>query len=315
MPSNPHDTPAYARLLNPDALAKIHRLQLLARGMVAGSISGRHRSPTRGFSVEFAEHREYAPGDSIRDLDWRVLARSDRYTIKQYIEETNLRATLLLDASGSMGYAGDASARHQGRRLSKFDYARLLAASLMHLLIHQQDAVGLVTFDSAVRRYLPARTRPSYLRLMLEVLCDTEPERDTALGPIFHEIAERLQRRGLVIILSDCFDDPDRVLQALHHFRFRKHEVILFQIMAEEEKTFPFDRWALFRDLEPGDTQIEADPLAIRAAYLEEVRRFQDTMARECGRMNIDYVPLSTRDDFSHVLSGYLARRQSLFKK
>ena len=315
MPSTDNKTPAYARLLNPEALSKIHRLQLLARGMVAGSISGRHRSPYRGFSVEFAEHREYAPGDNIRDLDWRVLARCDRYYIKQYIEETNLRATILLDSSGSMRYTGNASARHQGRRLSKFDYARLLAASLMHLLIHQQDAVGLVTFDSAVRRYLPARTRPSYLRVMLEAICDTEPERDTALAPIFHEIAERIQRRGMVIIISDCFDDPDLMLKALHHFRFRKHEVIVFQIMAEEEMTFPFDRWSLFRDLEPGELQIEIDPLAIRTAYLNEVQQFQAMMTRECGRMKIDYVPLSTKQDFSHVLSGYLARRQSLLKK
>lgn len=314
MPSNTATPTAHAHLLDPDALAKIHRLQLLARGTVAGSISGRHRSPYRGFSVEFAEHREYAPGDNIRDLDWRVYARSDRYYIKQYIEETNLRATILLDASGSMRYVGDASARHRGRRLSKFDYARLLAASLMHLLIHQQDAVGLVTFDSAVRRYLPARTRPSYLRVMLEALSDAAPERDTALAPIFHDIAERIQRRGMIIVLSDCFDDPDPILKALHHFRFRKHDVIVFQIMAEEERTFPFERWSLFRDLEPGDLQIQTDPLAIRADYLNEVRRFQEKLARGCGRMNIDYVPLSTRQDFSLALSGYLARRHSLLK-
>ena len=310
-----HTSPAYTRLLDPDALARVNRLQLIARGVVAGFISGRHRSPYRGFSVEFAEHREYTPGDNIRDLDWRVYARSDRYYVKQYIEETNLRATILLDASGSMRYTGNAAARHQGRGLSKFDYARLLAASLMHLLIHQQDAVGLVTFDSAIRRYLPARTRPSHLRVLLETLCDTEPERDTALAPIFHEIAERIHRRGLVIIISDCFDDPDALLKALHHFRFRKHEIIVFQIMAEEELTFPFERWSLFHDLEPGDRRIEMDPRAIRAAYLNEVSRFMATLARECGRMKIDYMPISTRQEFDQALSGYLARRQSLLKK
>lgn len=310
-----HASSAYTRLLDPDALARVNRLQLIARGVVAGFISGRHRSPYRGFSVEFAEHREYTPGDNIRDLDWRVYARSDRYYIKQYIEETNLRATILLDASGSMRYTGDAAARHQGRMLSKFEYARLLAASLMHLLIHQQDAVGLVTFDDAIRRYLPARARPSHLRMLLETLCDTEPERDTALGPIFHDIAERIPRRGLVIIISDCFDDPDTLLKALHHFRFRKHEVIVLQVMAEEELTFPFDRWSLFRDLEPGDLQLEMDPRAIRAAYLEEVRRFLATLERECGRMKIDYVPMSTRQEFDVALSQYLAHRQSLLKK
>lgn len=315
MNQDPIHTPAYMRLLDPDALAKIHRLQLLARGVVAGFISGRHRSPYRGFSVEFSEHREYTPGDNIRDLDWRVFGRSDRYYIKQYIEETNLRAMILLDASGSMRYAGDHSARRQGRHLSKFDYARLLAASLMHLLIHQQDAVGLVTFDAAIRRYLPARSRPGHLRILLEELNTTEPDRETALAPIFHDIAERIPRRGLIIIISDLFDDPNALLKAFHHFRFRKHEVIVLQVMAEEEFTFPFDRWTLFRDLEPGDRQLEMDPHAIRAAYLEEVRRFLATLERECGRMKIDYLPLSTRQEFNVVLSQYLARRHSLLKK
>ena len=310
-----HTSPAYTRLLDPDALARVNRLQLIARGVVAGFISGRHRSPYRGFSVEFAEHREYTPGDNIRDLDWRVYARSDRYYVKQYIEETNLRATILLDASGSMRYTGNAAARHQGRGQSKFEYARLLAASLMHLLIHQQDAVGLVTFDGAVRRYLPARTRPSHLRVLLETLCATEPGRETALAPVFHEIAERIPRRGLIIIISDLFDDPDALLKALHHFRFRKHEVIVLQVMAEEELTFPFNRWTLFRDLEPGERQLEMDPRAIRTAYLEEMRRFLASLERECGRMKIDYVPLSTRQEFDVALSQYLARRQSLLKK
>jgi len=315
MNQEPIHTPAYMRLLDADALARIHRLQLLARGVVAGFISGRHRSPYRGFSAEFAEHREYTPGDNIRDLDWRVFGRSDRYYIKQYIEETNLRATILLDASGSMRYVGEHSARRQGRRLSKFEYARLLAASLMHLLIHQQDAVGLVTFDGAIRRYLPARSRPGHLRILLEELHNTAPDRDTSLAPIFHDVAERIPRRGLIIVISDLFDDPGALLKALHHFRFRKHEVIVLQVMAEEELTFPFDRWTLFRDLEPGDRQLELDPRAIRAAYLEEVGRFRATLERECGRMKIEYVPLSTRQEFDVALSQYLARRHSLLKK
>lgn len=315
MNNDPIHTQAYMRLLDSDALLRIHRLQLLARGVVAGFISGRHRSPYRGFSVEFAEHREYTPGDNIRDLDWRVFGRSDRYYIKQYIEETNLRATILLDASGSMRYTGEHSTRHQGRRLSKFDYARLMAAALMYLLIHQQDAVGLVTFDGAIRRYLPARSRPSHLRILLEALDDTEPDHETALAPIFHDIAERIPRRGLVIIISDLFDDPDALLKALHHFRFRKHEVIVLQVMTEEEFTFPFNRWSLFRDLEPGNRQIEIDPRSIRATYLEEVRRFLATLERECGRMKIDYMSMSTRQEFDVALSHYLAHRHSLLKK
>ena len=306
--------PDYMRLLDPGALAKIHRVELKARGMVEGFISGRHRSPYRGFSVEFAEHREYSPGDDIRDLDWRVFGRSDRYYVKQYIEETNLRGTILLDASGSMKYTGEAAAPHNGKRLSKFDYAQFLAASLIHLLIHQQDAVGLVTFDTKLRSYLPARSRASYMRILLDELVATQPGDETAIAPIFHDIAERARRRGLIIIISDLFDDPDAILSALHHFRFRKHEVILFHVMAEEELTFPFEKFSLFNDLEVAGHKFELDPRAIRATYLDEIRRFIAAIHKGCGQMSIDYVPLSTRRPFDDALLSYLAHRKFLVK-
>ena len=306
--------PAYLSLLDPSALAKIHRLELLARGVVEGFVSGRHRSPYRGFSVEFAEHREYVPGDDIRDLDWKVYGKSDRYYVKQYIEETNLRATIILDASGSMSYTGDAAAAHNGRRLSKFDYARFLAATLVHLLIHQQDAVGLVTFDKGVRRYLPSRSRATHLRVLLQELHTTEPGEETSLAPVLHDIAERVHRRGLVILISDLFDQPEQILQALHHFRFRKHEVIVMHVLAEEELSFPFERWSLFKDLEVPLQQLELDPRAIRAAYLDEFRRFLSTIEKGCGTMRIDYVPFSTKQDFDMALAGYLAHRRSLTK-
>jgi uncharacterized protein (DUF58 family) len=302
------------RLLDPDALSKIGRMELLARGVVEGFVAGRHRSPHRGFSVEFADHREYVAGDDTRDLDWRVYAKSDRYYIKRYIEETNLRATLLLDASGSMTYAGEQAARRNGHRLSKFEYAQYLAATIAHLMIHQQDAVGLVTFDTRVRRYIPSRNRTSHLRVMLQELHETEPGDETALAPIFHDIAERIHRRGLVIVLSDLFDDPEPLLNALHHFRYRKHEVILLHVMAEEELTFPFDRWSLFRDLELESRRVQLDPRSIRAAYLDEVRQFITALEKGCGQMNIDYVPLSTRMDFDVALATFLARRRSLTK-
>ena len=188
--------PDYMRLLDPDALAKIHRLELMAHGMVEGFVSGRHKSPFKGFSVEFAEHRQYVAGDDTRDLDWRVLAKSDRYYIKQYIEETNLRCLILLDASGSMKYAGREAAQHNGKPLSKFEYGQFLAASLAHLMIHQQDAVGLVTFDTKIRRYIPTRSRVTHLRAILHELSKTVPGEETALAPIFHDIAERAHRRG-----------------------------------------------------------------------------------------------------------------------
>jgi len=299
------------RLLDPEALAKIHRLELIARGVVEGFVAGRHKSPYKGFSVEFAEHRQYVPGDDMRDLDWRVYGKSDRYYIKQYIEETNLRATILLDASGSMGYTGAKAARHDGRRLSKFEYGRLLAASLAHLMIHQQDAVGLVTFDTQIRRYIPARSRVSHLRIILSELSRTAPGAETALAPIFHDIAERAHRRGLIVLISDLFDEPDEILTALHHFRYRKHEVLLLHVLAEEELTFPFDNASIFHDLEPPGRRVRVDGRALRAEYLQQVRRFLRRIEMACGQMNIDYVPLSTRRDFDVALAHYLAARKS----
>lgn len=302
------------RLLDPDALSKIGRMEMIARGVVEGFVAGRHRSPYRGFSVEFADHREYVPGDDTRDLDWRVYAKSDRYYIKRYIEETNLRSIILLDASGSMKYTGEQAARRHGQPLSKFEYGQYLAASLAHLMIHQQDAVGLVTFDTKIRRYIPPRSRSSHLRSILEELDNTTPGDETSLPPIFHDIAERIRRRGLVIIISDLFDDPEEMLKALHHFRYRKHEVIVLHIMAEEEFTFPFDRWSLFRDLEVVGRRVQLDPRSIRAAYLDEVQRFIARIERGCGQMNVDYVPMTTRRDFDVALVTYLARRRSLVK-
>jgi uncharacterized protein (DUF58 family) len=306
--------PEYMRLLDPQALAKIHRLELIARGIVEGFVAGRHRSPYKGFSVEFAEHRQYVPGDNIRDLDWRIYGKSDRYYIKQYIEETNLRGTILLDASGSMKYTGTRSAKYDGRALSKFDYAQFLAASLAHLMIHQQDAVGLATFDTKLRRYIPARSRPNHLRILLREMIKTTPGEETALAPIFHDIAERVHRRGLVVVISDLFDDPEELLRALHHFRYRNHEVLLLHVLAEEELTFPFDQASLFRDLEISDHRIQLDPRAIRAEYLDQIRRFIGRIGMGCGQMNIDYVPLSTTTPFDVALAHYLAQRKSRAK-
>jgi uncharacterized protein (DUF58 family) len=308
------DIPDYMRLLDPQALAKIHRLELIARGTVEGFVSGRHRSPFKGFSVEFAEHRQYAAGDDVKDLDWRVYGKSDRYYIKQYIEESNLRATILLDASGSMAYTGRRAAERAGRALSKFEYGRYLAASMAHLMLHQQDAVGLVTFDTRMRRYIPARSRISHLRAVLEELHQTAPGNETAIAPIFHDIAERVHRRGLVIIISDLFDDPAEIVRALHHFRYRKHEVIVLHVMAEEELTFPFEGQVLFRDLELAGPDVQFDVRAIKAAYLDEVRSFIHQIEVGCGQLSIDYVQLSTERSFDVALSQYLAHRRGMTK-
>jgi uncharacterized protein (DUF58 family) len=314
MDVNGDGQPEYMKLLDPAALAKIHRLELIARGVVEGFVSGRHRSPYKGFSVEFAEHRQYVPGDDIGDLDWRVFGKSDRYYIKQYIEETNLRGTILVDASGSMHYSGTRSARYDGEFLSKFQYAQFLAASLAHLMIHQQDAVGLVTFDTKIRRYIPARSRVTHLRAILQELDRTQPGEETALAPIFHDIAERVHRRGLVVVISDLFDDPDELLNALHHFRYRRHEVMVLHVMAEEELTFPFDQVHVFKDLELDSRRVQLDPRAIRAEYLDRVQKHIRRVEIGCGQMNVDYVPLSTKRSFDVALAHYLAGRKQRAK-
>ena len=301
--------PPYLWLLDPQALAKLQKLEFLARSVMKGFVTGKHRSPYRGFSVEFAEHREYSPGDDLRKLDWRVYAKSDRYYIKQYMEETNLRATIVLDASGSMAYTGDKAAPRKGKRLSKFDYARYMAASLLHLLIHQQDAVGLVSFDTQIRGYLPSRGRASHLRVLLEELHNTEPGGETSIAPVLHDVAERIKRRGLVIIISDLFDDPNEILKALHHFRFRKHEVVLMHVMAEEELQFPFEKWTMFEDFEVADHRLQIDPRALKAAYLDEVRNFVKILHKGCGEMQIEYVQFNTAKDFDLTLLEYLAQR------
>jgi uncharacterized protein (DUF58 family) len=303
--------PTYMRLLPGKTLATLGRMELIARGVVEGFVSGRHRSPHKGFSVEFAEHRQYVPGDDLRNLDWRVLARKDRYYIKQYVEETNLRATLLLDASGSMAYCGDAAALTEGHRTSKFEYAQYLAACLTYLMIGQSDAVGLMTFDTKARTYFPARSRASQVRLILEELERTQPGGETGLADIFHDLAERIPRRGLVIILSDLFDDTAQLIKALHHFRYRRHEVLLFHIMAEEELRFPFDRFSHFKDLEHPGRELAIDPKTIRASYLDRVRTFLREIEAGCGRMQITYVPMNTKVPFDRALSEYLSRRRS----
>lgn len=292
---------SYFKLIDPKALVKLGRLELIARQVVEGFISGKHRSPFKGFSVEFAEHREYTPGDDPRDLDWRVYGRTDRYYIKQYEEETNLRAYLLLDGSGSMKYAGDS--------VSKFRYAQFVAATLGHLMLHQQDAVGLVTFDSEPRGYIPPRSRPSHLRVLLEEMEKTEPGGETSLATVLHHVAERIRRRGLVILISDCFDDVDALVSGLHHFRHRKHEVIVFHVMAREELTFPFRSWSQFRCLEDRSSRLMLDPASVRDEYLQHISHFLSELKRRCGEMEIDYVQLDTSMPFDDALVRYLSFR------
>lgn len=302
--------PQFSELLPPEIVNVIGRLEFLARSAKEGSISGRHTSPHKGFSVEFAEHRQYVTGDDLRNLDWRVYGKSDRYYIKQYIEETNLRATLLVDASGSMAYTGESAASIGGRRLSKFAYARHLAAALTYLLVRQQDAVGLVTFDDAIRSFLRPAAKPSQVRTLIEELSRTAPAGNTRCAAAFHEIAERIPSRGLVIVLSDLFDEAEAIKKALHHFRFKRHELVVFHLMADEELTFPFDRFDDFRCLEIEGRRLNIDPSTLRASYLERVGAHLKSIELACGQMEADYVPVNTKTPVPEALFTYFSQRR-----
>jgi len=296
-----------ASLLDPAVLNKFSNLELIARQVVEGFISGRHKSPYKGFSVEFAQHREYTPGDEIRHIDWRSFGNTDRYYVKEYEVETNLRAQILVDASGSMRYGHRRADGAEG--ISKFTYGCYLAAALSYMLLHQQDAVGLVTFDTRVRRYIPPRAAASHLRIICGELRRTEPGSETELAVVFHDLAERLKRGGMVVIISDLFFDLKPLLNALQHFRHRHHEVLLFQVLDPDELSFPFRSWSEFRDLEITSQRMRMDPQRVREGYLAALRTFLDDLKRGCGQMSIDLVSLETTTPFDQALAQYLARR------
>lgn len=303
--------PQFSELLPPEVINMIGRLEFLARTAKVGSINGRHTSPHKGFSVEFAEHRQYVSGDDLRNLDWRVYGKSDRYYIKQYIEETNMRATILVDASGSMAYAGESASGLGGKtHLSKFEYARYLASALTYLLIRQQDAVGLVTFDEEIKTYLRPTAKPSQVRTILEALARTTPTNDTRCAATFHEIAERIPSRGLIIVISDLFDDAEAIKNALHHFRYKNHELVVFHLMAEEELTFPFDKFDDFRCLEINGRRLNIDPATIRASYLDRVQSHLKSIELTCGQMKADYVPVNTKTPVPEALFSYFSQRK-----
>jgi len=291
-----------SEFLTPSDLQKISNLQVLARLVVEGFAVGLHRSPHKGFSVEFKQHRQYVHGDEIRHIDWRVFGRSDRHYIREYEEETNLRATLLLDCSGSMAYAGEG-------RASKLEYATRLAACLAYLMIQQSDSVGLVTFDTKVRRYIPPRSRVNHLRAITDELSAIRPGGETGIGKVFHELVPRLHRRGLLVVLSDCFGDPAELLRALAHLRFARHEVLIFQIWDPDELEFPFRGWTKFRSLEGAAHERLLDPAVLRQAYLEKLAAFRDELTRGCRRHRVDLVPFTTDRPYATALGEYLQRR------
>ncbi len=290
------------QLSDPEILSAVSRLELHAREVMEGVISGMHQSPYHGFSVEFAQHREYTPGDEIRTIDWKVVARSDRYYVKEFEEETNLKAYLLLDTSESMRYQG------VKRKYSKYDFACLIASAFAALLVQQRDAVGLGLFNDGVQKIIPPRGTASHYTQLLEEMVTAQSAPKTGLGATFHHMAEELKRRGFVVILSDLFGDAREVLEGIRHFRYRKHEVLVLHVLDPDEINFPFDDLTKFEGLEL-EPEILVDPRGIRQEYLSQFNAFCQELEKGCAEMQVDLMRMTTDASPTDLLSRYLAGR------
>jgi uncharacterized protein (DUF58 family) len=296
--------PARTRYLDPKVIARLGSLDLKARVIVEGFLSGLHRSPFKGFSVEFAEYRQYFPGDDLTTLDWKVYAKTDRYFVKKFEEETNLDCHILLDVSGSMGYGSTG--------LTKLQYGSYLAAALSYLMNRQRDAVGLIAFDDKIEHMLPASARPGHLMSILVTLERLELGTRTDVAKPLRDLAEAIHKRGLVVLISDLLDDVDRVLEGLKHFRYRGTEVIVFHVLDPAELAFPFEHAARFRDMETKD-EVLAVPSDVRQQYLEAMTALIDRYKTELRGVGIDYVLLDTSRPLEHGLMSYLFTRKRSF--
>jgi len=290
-------------LVSSSLIHKLEPLSLRAKGVVEGFLTGLHKSPYHGFSVEFSEHRMYQPGDSLRHLDWRVYGRSDRFYIKQYQEETNLRSNILLDISGSMGF------KSQNSHVTKFEYSRTLAASLIYLLLLQRDAVGLTLCDTEIKESLPPRSATIWRNELWKHLENAIPGGDTALGPILHSVAEKSGRRGLIIMISDLFDDADSIINGLHHFRHLGHEILLFHVLDPIELTFDFKREALFKELEGGGSMV-VDPWQVKEGYRDAMSDHIKKIREGCSKHNIHHHLLQTDTPLEEALVSLLLKRK-----
>jgi uncharacterized protein (DUF58 family) len=290
--------------LRPDVVARLASMELRARLVVEGYMAGLHKSPYHGFSIEFTEHRPYIPGDDVKRIDWKAYGKTDRFYIKQFEEETNLRTTIIVDASASMGFSS-------GGRLSKLEYASYTAAALAYLMVQQRDAVGLVIFDEKERSAIPPRSTRSHLKLVWNELELLSPAGKTETAAVLNRVAESLTRRGLVIILSDLFDSQPEVMRALKHFRHKGNEVIVLQILDPLERTFAFDREAVFRDMENQD-EMTTHPWHIRDTYRQAMADFVRAYKKECRDHSIDYALMDTATTFDASLTEYLQFRSRL---
>ena len=295
--------PKTNHVLSPEIISRLNNLSLKARYVVEGFMVGLHKSPYHGFSVEFSEHRAYGAGDEIRHVDWKLWGKTDRYFVKQYEEETNLKAYLLIDQSLSMNYASN--------KISKLEYAKLISASLGYLMLKQQDAVGLTLFDDRIRVNIPARSKRSHLNVILSKMEKIKAGPETHMAPVLHSTAEVIKKRGLIILISDLFDNQEEVLSGLQHFRYKGHEVIVFHIMDPQEMKLDFSQRTRFRDMESGE-EIITDPWHIQKDYQRDMEQFCDNYKIQCRQNNIDYIQLATDSPLDMALSEYLLKRKRM---
>ncbi len=292
------------KYLRPETVALLNSMSLRARLVVEGYIIGHHRSPYHGFSVEFAEHRSYGPDDEIKHIDWKLLGKTDRLYVKRYEEETNLRAHIILDTSKSMLYSS--------AEVSKLSYANSLAASLSYLMINQQDAVGIAKFSDKIDTFIPPKARPSHLNLILSQLDDKYSGYDTQIGIVLHELADRIRKRGMVILISDLLYKPENIMKGLKHFRHQNQEVIVFHIKDRKESEFDFNTRTKFFDMETGE-EIVTEPWHIRSNYNELISKLESNYKSNCRENHIDYVPLFTDQSLDIGITEYLIKRSKLF--
>lgn len=309
MSTTPQETD-YRKYLDPRTLARISSLDLRARLIVEGLMTGMHRSPYQGISVEFAQHRPYVPGDDIRHVDWKVLAKTDRIYLKQYQEETNLHLICIVDASESMAYGsvGDADAKW-----TKYDHATAIAASLSYMAIQQQDSVGLAIFDNELKRYFKPSNSPGQWKMVTRELCLVPQLKKTNTGRILDQLAEKLNHRSLIVILSDLFDDIESIKKGLRHLRYKKHEIMVFQILDPMEIEFPFEDVTLFKGMEEMG-QLLTEPRALREGYLEQLALATENLKKLCRGMHVDYTRMNTGETLDVSLSGFLATRAASIK-
>jgi len=283
-------------------LSRVSQLQLFARGVVEGVSGGLHRSRHVGSSIEFKEHRPYVSGDETRFIDWKLFGKTDRLYIRQYEDETNLRCTIAIDQSGSMRYSGSRS-----NGISKHQFAVRLAACLAYLLVNQQDAVGLATFDSKIRTYIPPRSQPNHLQTLFEAMVNSKPGNETDLSIVLQSLLNHCKRRGLVFLVSDCFGDVQSIVKALALLRSNQQEIVVFQIWDEDEINFPFQMRTMFRSLELDSDQVMVDPTTLRSTYLENLQKFRRELQQGCLQNRVDLVSVCNSESLSVVLSNYIA--------